>query len=217
VFALGFAGAAASDPPRTIEGFADLHFGVRAPETLRELAGSRVDLELCALREAGHSAGRSLEACERVTGRTHIGYLPFDVEVYYSKHSRRATRIRLALSDTEQWSARSYESVLRTLEASHGRAEPFLPLGKTFEGYCEEHLRLARLGTLGDLAALVPPRCSEAHRIEAPGGRITISRCVRERCPGAALLLPVSTGGLVGMRSLDVEVQAALAPGESGH
>lgn len=211
------ASPALAAPPLAVEGHGEVHFGVRAPETLREMPGSRIDGELCALRERGLAVGRPGERCERVVGRTHLGYLPFDVEVYYSKLTFRAVRIRLALADLEQWSERSYEGVLREFERIYGPSETVLPLGTTFENYCAEQVRRARRGDEIDRAGLVPPRCEQADGIDGVGGRIVLSRCIREACPGSSNLLPAAVSGLVGLRSLDVELVAARAPGEPSY
>lgn len=211
--ALG-ASLARAAPPQPIAGYGGLHFGVRAAESLRELSGSRLDRELCTLRERGLVVGRAGERCERVVGRTHVGYLPFDVEVFYASTTGRAVRIRLALADTEQWSAVSYHGVLRDLERSFGPAQPVLALGTTFEGLCAALVHRARLGEPLDPATLVPPHCDEAHAIDGLGGRIVVSRCIREACPGSWNLRTEAVSGLVGLRSLDVELVAARAPGE---
>jgi hypothetical protein len=147
---------AAAGPPRAIDGWEELHFGLRPPDVLRALPGGSTNLDLCDPRVRRIGLGRSGERCERVEGRVHVGYLPFDASVYFSRATGRAVRIRLVL-----------------------------------------------------------PRCEAAHEIEGKGGRIALELCVRQPCPGAADLLTPAASAAVGSRILDIELTAALAPGES--
>ena len=171
---------------------------------------------LCELRAQDPDLGRSDEKCERVEGELRIGYVPFHAEIAFSRATGRAHRIHLRLRDPDQWGSATYGLVRRELEARHGPASPVLPLGASFETYCAEQVRDLRRGNAVPQQALVPPRCEEAHRIEGRGGRISLQRCIREVCPGAAGRLSAAAQGVVGLRTLDVEYTAERAPGEPG-
>jgi hypothetical protein len=200
--------------PRPIDGWEDIHFGLRPAEILAVLPGGRLSTELCDPRLERSGAVRSGERCERVEAQRFVGYLPFDVAVHFSRATGRAVRIRLVLRDDDQWSRKSYDALLRNLEKVYGPAHVFLPLGAVYEDYCAVQVRRVVLGEAPPTSLLVPPHCQAADAIEGRGGRISIVLCVRETCPRAAGYLPRDAAGVAGARSLEIELIATRAPGE---